>query len=102
MGIRKYTIVNVVCDECETAVRVGSQFLSIGDHGLTFHTTCFTRLTPGQLMHHMGHDESVVHTINDNGELQEESIRLRDPRALQDDGRIDRKFSTETVTGWSV
>lgn len=102
MGIRKYTIVNVVCDECETAVRVGSQFLSIGDHGLTFHTTCFTRLTPGQLMRHMGHDESVVHTINDNGELQEESIRLRDPRALQGDGRIDRKFSTETVTGWSV
>lgn len=102
MGIRKYTIVNVVCDKCETAVRVGSQFLSIGDHGLTFHTECFTTMTTGELMRHMGHDESIVHTINDNGELQEESIRLRDPRALQGDGCIDHKFSTETVTGWSV
>lgn len=102
MGIRKYTIVNVDCDECKTVVRVGHQFLSIGDHGLIFHTTCFTRLTPGQLMRHMGHDESIVHTIKDSGELQEDGLRLRDPRALQGDGRIDHTFETETVTGWPI
>lgn len=97
MEITKETIVTVKCDHCDAAINNGTAFLSIGDHRLAFHLPCFTGLTPGELLHHMGHDESVIHTMGADGTIEEEGLRLRDPRALRQDGTIDRMRSTEVV-----
>lgn len=97
MAITKKTIVTVSCDHCDEAIANGTAFLRIGDHGLVFHLSCFTGMTPGELLHHMGHDESVIHTLQADGVLKEEGLRLRDPRALRQDGTIDRGRATETV-----
>lgn len=100
MAVTRKTIVTINCDHCnQTLNSVGEdvKFLSIGDHGLTFHLGCFTGMNPGELLRHMGHDESVIHTIQADSTLKEEGLRLRDPRALLKDGTINRSRSTETV-----
>lgn len=100
MAVTRKTIVTINCDHCnQTLNSVGEdvKFLSIGDHGLTFHLGCFTGMNPGELLRHMGQDESVIHTIQADSTLKEEGLRLRDPRALLKDGTINRSRSTETV-----
>ena len=89
MAVTKKTIITVTCDHCDNVIENSAKFLSIGDHGLTFHLSCFTGMNPGELLYHMGHDESVIHTIQADGTLKEESLRLRDPLALLPDGSID-------------
>ena len=101
MAVTKKTIVNVICDHCRHAINTTDgedvKFLSIGTHGLTFHLGCFTGMTSSELLRHMGHDESVIHTIQADSTLKEEGLRLRDPRALKLDGTIDRTLGTERV-----
>lgn len=100
MAITKKTVVTIGCDHCGRLINNdndNTKFLRIGDHGLVFHLTCFTGMNPGELLRHMGHDESVIHTLQADGTLKEEGLRLRDPRALRQDGTIDRSRSTETV-----
>lgn len=100
MAVTKKTIVNVICDHCRHAINTTDgdvDFLSIGGHGLTFHLGCFTGMTSSELLRHMGHDESVIHTIQSDGTLKEEGLRLRDPRALRQDCTIDWSRAVEKV-----
>ena len=99
MAITKQTIttVTITCDQCGNAVGKHTPFLSISDHGLAFHLSCFTGMTPMELMRHMGHDDSVIHTTTNDGGVLEDGLRLRDPRALKLDGTIDHTYSTERV-----
>lgn len=97
MTITKQTTITITCDECGNAVDKHTRFLSLGVHGRAFHLTCFTGMTPMELMRHMGHDESIIHTTTDDGGIEEDGLRLRDPRALRLDGTIDWTLRTECV-----
>ena len=97
MAITKQTIITITCDQCGNAVDKYTRFLRIGNHGLTFHLSCFTGMTPMELMRHMGHDESVIYKTTYEGGIEDGGLRLRDPRALKLDGTIDRTLSTERV-----
>lgn len=101
MAITTKTLVSATCDHCCVDIDNSTQFLRISDHGLTFHLSCFTMLTPDELLHHMGHDESVIHTTKADGTIKKEGVRLRDPRALRRDGSINPSRSTEIVE-WPI
>lgn len=90
MGVKTTTHRQITCDSCRKAIAYPEypQVVRLGDYGLTLHVACFATMTGPELLELMG-EEAVVYTlINENGETNPESIRVRKPTGISADGRI--------------
>ena len=95
MGLLQKTNITAVCDHCGDVIDGGNSFLRMSEYELTFHLNCFTKLTPGELLHHMGYDKTTIHKMRDNGTFARKAVRLRDPRGLCQDDTLDHSRSTD-------